>query len=60
MTEDLKVKEEKVQQDYTDVTTLHDKSEGEKKWLQIAEVRMLLYVIPVAIIVLILSYIFSH
>ncbi len=59
MTQDLNEQEEK-QKDYTDVTTLNQKDVGERKWYQIAEVRMVMYVIPVAIIFLIAAYILSQ
>ena len=59
MTQDLNEHEEKPK-DYTDVTTLNQKDVGERKWYQIAEVRMVMYVIPVAIIFLIAAYILSQ
>ncbi len=59
MAQDLKDSETK-QDDYTDVTTLNQKGAGERKWYQIAEVRMVMYVVPVAIIFLIAAYILSQ
>lgn len=61
MAEDLKVKtEQEKTQDYTDLTTLNDKSAGDRKWYQIAEVRMVMYVVPVGIIFLIAAYLLSR
>lgn len=59
MSEELKVEEKQEQHAYTDLTTLNDKSAGERKWYQIAEVRMVMYVVPVAIIFLIAAYLLS-
>ncbi len=59
MAEELK-KEEKTEKEYTDVTTLHQKGTGERKWYQIAEVRMVMYVVPVAILFLLAAYLLSH
>jgi hypothetical protein len=59
MAEELKT-EEKKNNAYTDVTTLNNKGDGDRKWYQIAEVRMVMYVVPVAIVFLIAAYIISH
>jgi hypothetical protein len=59
MAEELKPQEPKTNE-YTDVTTLNQKGDGDRKWYQIAEVRMVMYVVPVAILFLIAAYIFSH
>jgi hypothetical protein len=59
MAEELNTQEQKTQ-DYTDVTTLNNKGDGDRKWYQIAEVRMVMYVVPVAILFLILAYVLSN
>ncbi len=62
MAEEFKEKEkqETKKDAYTDLTTLHHKGPGERKWYQIAEVRMVMYVIPVAILFLIAAYFLSQ
>jgi len=60
MAEELKSKEETKKDAYTDVTTLNHKGAGERKWYQIAEVRMVMYVVPVAILFLLAAYFLSQ
>jgi hypothetical protein len=60
MAEELKEKQEKNENAYTDLTTLNSKGPGERKWYQIAEVRMVMYVVPVAILFLIAAYFLSQ
>ncbi len=60
MAEELKEKQETKKDAYTDLTTLNTKGSGERKWYQIAEVRMVMYVVPVAILFLIAAYFLSQ
>jgi hypothetical protein len=60
MAEELKEKKAKTEDAYTDLTTLNSKGSGERKWYQIAEVRMVMYVVPVAILFLIAAYFLSQ
>ena len=59
MAKELNAKQETKQDEYTDVTTLNNKGDGERKWYQIAEVRMVMYVVPVAILFLLVAYFLS-
>lgn len=57
--EELKTEAED-KKDYTDIQTL-DQSSGEKRdWKSIAEVRMVLYVVPVAILFVIAAFILNN
>ncbi len=45
----------------SELHTLADRQEGDKRdWKSIAEVRMVMYVVPVAIVFIIVAYILSH
>ncbi|MCL4562811.1 MAG: hypothetical protein M1281_19630 [Chloroflexi bacterium] len=53
--------EEEPKQNSSELHTLSDRTEGDKRdWKSIAEVRMVMYVVPVAIVFVIIAWLMSH